>query len=159
MELFGKVFGPQLDAMEAHIKRAVDILVAFFKNDRDLRQSQSDNEPFADGMQQGSNVNGTDTITIPSQGATQLSTPFTVFLDGQNNTNKRYSYLVVIVESTSGSGRYSVQSGINPNQTGRGHELPVGGTTITIPGWKNIQNFRMCPDTGQTLDYTMQGFV
>lgn len=157
MSFTASVFGPQLDAIEDNIKRAVDVLIAFFKNDASLRAAQSENEPLADGMQQGSNVNGTDTMTLPS-GATQLQTPFTMFVDGQDTTAKKYSYLVVIISSSSGSGRYSIQQSIFPDQAGRGHEIPAGGTVITIPGTKNIQAFRMCPDSGLTINYTMQGF-
>lgn len=152
-----KVFGPQLDAIEQYIKSATDVLIAFFKNDASLRAAQAENEPLADGMQQGSNVNGTDTITLPN-GGVQRQTPFTEFIDGQDLTSKKYSYIVVIIKSTSGSGSYSFQSGVLPDQSGRGHEIPVGGCSFTIPGTKNIQNFRMTPDAGQTLTYTIQGF-
>lgn len=158
MELFGKVFGPQLDAIESHIRRAVDILVAFFRNDRELRAEQAKNEPMADGFQQGSNVAGTETITYPV-GGVQRQAPFTQFLDGQDVTAKKYSYMVVIIASSSGAGRYTLQSGINPTAAGVGHEIPAGGTTIEIPGTINVANFKMVPETGQTLNYTIQGFV
>jgi hypothetical protein len=157
VELFGKVFGPQLDAIESHIRRAVDVLIAFFKGDRELRAAQAANEPLAEGMQQGSNVNGTDTISIPT-GSVQQQTPFTTFLDGQDTTAKKYSYIVVIIEGASGAGRYSLQKGNVPTQAGAGHSIPSGGTVLTIPGTVNIANFKMCPETGQTLTYTMQGF-
>jgi hypothetical protein len=138
--------------------------VQFFKGDKTLRQTQSENEPLADGMQQGSNVNGVDTMTVAPTSAngpmTQLQAPFTTFLDGQITTNKRYSYIVVIIRASSGQGFYTLQSGMKPTQAGTiGHEIPAGGTTITIPGVKNIQNFAMCPAAGQTLDYSMQGFI
>lgn len=158
-EILAKVFGPQLDAIESNIRTAADILVQFFKGDQKLRQTQSDNEPFADGMQQGSNVNGTDTMVLPN-GATQQAAPFTIFVDGQITTNKKYSYIVVMLRSTSGQGFYTMQAGINPKQDGTiGHEIPAGGTTLNIPGVKNIQNFKMVPATGATLNYTIQGFI
>lgn len=163
MEFFAKVFGPQLDAIEMNIRRAVDVLIAFFRGDKELRQAQSENEPLADGMQQGSNVNGTDTMTVTPNGIatpTQLQAPFTTFLDAQTTTGKKYSYIVVILKSTSGQGFYTLQSGLSPNQAGTvGHEIPAGGTTLTIPGVRNIQQFKMCPATGATLDYSMQGFI
>lgn len=159
----GHVFGPQLDAIEGNIRRAVDILIAFFRGDKELRQTQAENEPLADGMQQGSNVNGVDTMTVTPNGLTtptQLQQPFTTFLDAQTQTGKKYSYIIVILKSTSGQGFYTLQSGIKPNQAGTiGHEIPAGGTTLTIPGTRNIQNFVMCPATGATLDYSMQGFI
>jgi len=154
----GVVTGPALDQILRDLTRAVDVLNAFFRGDRDLRASQAANEPLADGFQQGSNVNGTDTMTSPS-GSIQQQVPFTTFIDGQEATAKKYSYLVVIIASTSGSGRYSLQKGLFPTQAGVGHEIPSGGTTITIPGTINLANFKMCPDAGATLNYTMQGFA
>lgn len=158
-EQIAKVFGPQLDAIESAIRQATDILIQFFKGDKLLRQTQSENEPLADGFQQGSNVAGVDTMTISPQSQTQTQAPFTTFLDGQIASGKKYSYIVVIIESTSGAGRYSLQAGINPDTTSRGIEIPAGGTTIEIPGYKNIQNFKMCPTGGGTLTYTIQGFI
>jgi hypothetical protein len=158
-ELFARVFGPQLDAIESSIRQAARILEQFFKGDKDLRKTQSENEPLADGFQQGSNVAGVDTMTISPQSQVQLQAPFTTFLDGQIGSDKRYSYIVVVIESTSGAGRYTLQSGINPDTTSRGMEIPAGGTTLEIPGYKNIQNFKMCPTGGGTLNYTIQGFI
>ena len=157
MELFGRVFGPQLDSIEKKIIEAVDVLIAFFKNDRGLRLSQAANEAEADGFQQGSNNNGTDTISVPI-GGVQQQAPYTTFLDGQDTTAKKYSYIVVIISSTSGSGRYSLQKGIMPSAAGIGHEIPAGGTTLEIPGMVNIANFKMVPDAGGILNYTIQGF-
>ncbi|HET7287874.1 MAG TPA: hypothetical protein VFI71_10405, partial [Pyrinomonadaceae bacterium] len=94
-EIFAKVFGPQLDSIESAIRQATDILIQFFKGDKLLRQTQSENEPLADGFQQGSNVAGVDTMTSP-QGAVQTQQPWTTFLDGQIATGKKYSYIVVV---------------------------------------------------------------
>lgn len=158
MALTAEVFGPWLDRVGKAVERAVDVLEAFFKNDRDLRKSQSENEPMANGYQQGSNVNGTDTMVVPSSGAQQAA-PFTTFLDGQDTTAKKYSYIVVIIFSTSGAGFYSIQKSIIPTQSGTiGIEIPAGGTVLTIPGVVNIENFKMCPATGATLNYVIQGF-
>lgn len=144
------------------LQEMAEVLIAFFKNDRGLRAIQSENEPIADGMQQGTitDVAGvaTDVITIPVGGVSTLS-GFAQFLDGQESTGRKYSYIEILIEDTSGSGRYSIESGIHPTAGGAGHKIPSGGTTITIPGVVNIRNFHMRPETGQVLNYTMQGFI
>jgi hypothetical protein len=155
----GYVSGPLLEETLNEIKKMSKVLIAFFKNDRDLRAEQSANEPLADGFQQGSNNATADTTSVPPNGSQNQQQPFSVFLDGLTSTAKKYSYVEVLIESSSGSGRYSLEPGVIPTPSGAGHQIPSGGTTITIPGVENIKNFKMIAETGQTLTYTMQGFV
>jgi len=138
-----------------------EFLLRFVKNDRELRAIQSENSDIADGMQQGTitDVAGvaTEVITLPAGGKSMLD-GFTQFIDGQDTTGNKYSYIEILIEDTSGSGRYSIESSVTPTAGGVGHKIPAGGTTITIPGVVNIKNFKMRPETGQVLAYTMQGF-
>jgi hypothetical protein len=145
--------------LQKRIEDATDVLVAFFRNDRKLRREQAQNEAESDGFQQGVNNGTTDTIAFPV-GSVALANPYTVFQDGQDVTNKQYSYLVVEIEDTSGSGRHNAgDTSVTPTAAGIGHKIPAGGTEIVIPGTMNIRNFKMIAETGQTLNYTMQGFL
>jgi hypothetical protein len=145
--------------LQKRIEDATDVLVAFFKNDRKLRKAQAENEPESDGFQQGSNNGTADTITIPVS-STSLAQPFSIFQDGQDVNAKSYSYLIVEIDDTSGSGRHNAgDTSVQPTAAGVGHKIPAGGTEIVIPGTVNIKNFKMIAETGQTLNYTMQGFI
>lgn len=145
--------------LQKRIEDATDVLIGFFKNDRDLRKAQAQNEAESDGFQQGSNNGTADTITFPVN-ASSLAQPYSIFQDGQDVTNKLYSYLVIEIEDTSGSGRHNAgDTSVTPTAAGVGHKIPAGGTEIVIPGTVNIKNFKMIAETGQTLSYTMQGFL
>ena len=159
MGLVGQVFGPQLDSIEKAIIEAKDVLVNFFRGDRKLHEAQSQNAEIADGFQQGSNNGTADTITIPN-GLSPLAQPFSIFQDASDVNAKAYAYLIIEIDDTSGSGRHNAgDTSVTPTAGGVGHKIPAGGTEIVIPGSVNIKNFRMIAETGQTLNYTMQGFV
>lgn len=145
--------------LQKRIEDATDVLVGFFKNDRNLRKAQAANEAESDGFQQGSNNGTADTITFPSS-VTPSSQPHSIFQDGQDTQTKNYAYLVVEIDDTSGSGRHNAgDTSVTPTAAGVGHKIPAGGTEIVIPGTVNIRNFKMIAETGQTLNYTMQGFI
>lgn len=158
MALEGYVSGPLLEALNRTINEIRDAILAFFENDRQLRSTQAKNEPIAAGFQQGVNTGTAETISFPLN-TTSPSSPFACFLAGQDE-NQVFAYIEIVIASTSGSGRHNGGDTSCPLGTiaGIGHEIPLGGTVITIPGTVNVRQFRMLADAGQTLNYSMQGF-
>src|SRR5687767_12250712 len=66
-----------------------------------------------------------------------------------------YSFLIIIFETTAGSGRYWTD-GENPTAAGSGIQIPSGGAVIEIEGHEQIKNFKAIGETGQTLPFVWQ---
>lgn len=134
------LWGPYLEEIKTAIVDASKYLLLFVRYDRALRLEQAENSPLADGFQQG----------------TIIATALTRF-DAATSGVRKYSYIEVLIEDTAGSCRYTVDAS-EPTAAGRGHKVPAGGSTITIPGAENVKNFKIIAETGQTAEFTMQGF-
>jgi hypothetical protein len=65
---------------------------------------------------------------------------------------ENYSILIVTFSETSGRGRYQI-TGSDPTAAGVGMPIISGGSTLTIRGIDNINNFRMIAETGQAMQY------
>lgn len=122
------------------IAKLVEYLFKFVTSDMELRGIQAQNAPLAIGLQL----------------STVVDTAITVF-DAAQSGQQKYSELVVIVESTSSAGRYTLD-GSNPTTT-RGIEIPAGGTVIQISGHLNIKNFKMIAAAAGSMPTALQGFI
>jgi len=116
------------------------VLERFAEQRADLRQEQSRNAPVPDVM-----VNGTLTDSV--------ITRLTEAISGQQT----YSFAVIVFSETAGSGRYTI-NGLNPTAAGVGIPIPSGFSTITITGYRPIQDFKAIAETGQTLPFAYQLF-
>lgn len=63
-----------------------------------------------------------------------------------------YSILMIQFSETSGRGRFQI-TGAPPTAAGVGMPIISGGSTITIRGVDNINNFQMIAETGQAMEY------
>jgi hypothetical protein len=70
----------------------------------------------------------------------------------QQRQGEIYSALVLVFETSSGSGRYRVD-GPPPSPT-VGSQVPAGGVVITIPGYESIRNFALMAEALQTLVFS-----
>jgi hypothetical protein len=66
--------------------------------------------------------------------------------------SENFSILLIQFSETSGTGRFLV-TGANPTAAGFGMPILSGGTTLTIRGVDNINQFRMIAETGQTMEF------
>lgn len=137
----GIISGGFLEAVVSRLEAVVEALKLFVENDYQLRQTQSENSPLASGFQQG----------------TIVDTAVTTFDAAQSGTRK-FSYVEVLVETTAGACRYTLDASA-PTAAGRGHQIPAGGGNLTIPGAENVKNFKIICETGATAAFTMQGFL
>ena len=132
----------EIEVIEGQIPglaRLVDFISRFVQNDFALRRIQSANAPRA---LYGQQIAVTDLI------------PF--LLPQAVAENTAFSFLVIVLDVTSGEGRY-VLDGSQPSTT-RGIEVPAGGQVIYIEGSDNIKNFRLIAKTGQALAGCAQPF-
>lgn len=75
----------------------------------------------------------------------------------QQRQGEKYSSLVLVFDSASGSGRYRIDGG-NPTPT-IGFQVPAGGIVLTIPGYDNIRNFKLIAEAAQTLTFARALFL
>jgi hypothetical protein len=140
MTQYAVISGEFLDNMLALVRKLDESITLFVENDLKLRRTQAGNSPLAIGFQQG----------------TIVDTAITRFDAAQTGAQK-FSYIEVLIEDTAGSCRYTLDAS-DPSAAGRGHKIPAGGSTLTIPGDENIKNFKIVAETGNTAAFTMQGF-
>lgn len=147
MSQIGILSGNFLENTLQGLRDVVEALRLFVENDYKLRQTQAQNSPLAAGFQQGTAAAGTQ-IT---------DAVITRFEAAQSGTQK-FSYIEVLIEDTAGACRYTLDAS-TPTAAGRGHKVPAGGSTLTIPGAENVKNFKIIGETGTTAPFTMQGFL
>ncbi len=137
----GIISGNFLENTLARLTAVLEALQLFVENDLRLRRTQAENSPLASGFQQG----------------TIIGTAITRFDAAQTGVQK-FSYIEVLIEDTAGSCRYTLDTS-DPSAAGRGHKVPAGGSTLTIPGSENVKNFKIIAETGNTAAFTIQGFL
>jgi hypothetical protein len=137
----GIISGGFLDTTVQRLGEVAEALRLFVENDLKLRRTQAENSPIASGFQQG---------TIADTAVTRF--------DAAQSGAQKFSYIEVLIEDTAGSCRYTLDTS-DPSAAGRGHKVPAGGSTLTIPGSENVKNFKIIAETGNTAAFTMQGFL
>lgn len=121
------------------LARLVEFIRLFVQNDFSLRKIQAANAPRP-VFGQPINITNGQTFVLP-QAASE---------------NTGFSYMVIVIDTTSGSGRYRID-GVIP-ATGVGFQVAAGGTIITVEGSEAIKNFVLFSDLANTLTGFCQPF-
>lgn len=127
--------GPDEQIFLPGLAKATDLLFKILSGDLNARILQAQNAP-----QLIAEVQGTLTPAVA------VDVPLA------RNRTVAYSWLVIVFDSTAGSGRYSFAN--NQSAAGGGFEIPSGGGPLTVFGSEQIRNFKMIAETGQTLPFT-----
>ncbi len=105
------------------LAKLVADLAKFVRNDAELRAIQARNAPQASILNSMVVAAGAPAVRIPeAQGMDE------------------FAFMLVIVETTSGAGRYDPGTG-QPATGARGLEIPAGGAAISLDGSSNIRFF------------------
>jgi hypothetical protein len=65
-----------------------------------------------------------------------------------------FAFALVVVETTSGAGRYDPGTGL-PATAARGLEIPAGGTIISLEGATNIRQFSIFGSGALAITYAL----
>ncbi len=122
----------------AGLAQLVGDLGKFVRNAMDLRAIQARNAPQCAVL--------TNTPLVVAAG--------TVALIAEAQAADEFAFASIVVETTSGAGRYDPGMGLPPSAT-RGLEIPAGGTIINLDGAFNIRNFRIFGVGALNISYAL----
>jgi hypothetical protein len=105
------------------VAQLVNDIGLFVRNNAKLRAEQARNAPQCAVLAAMAVVAGAAAVRIP---------------EAQGSDD--FAFAVIVVETTSGAGRYDPGQG-NPATAARGLEIPAGGVIISIEGATNIRQF------------------
>jgi hypothetical protein len=138
----------QLDA--PGLAKLVGQLAALLRQDPELRAIQAANAPACRYFDQPGVFTRVGSVSVTGTVVYQIQ-------EAQNQQAETFAQLVLVFESTSGSGRYRIDGG-QPSAT-VGTQIPAGGVVLTIPGQANIRNFKMMAEAAQTLVFSRMLFI
>lgn len=139
---------PQTFTLDAPgLAKLTDQIAALLRQDAQLRALQgqfAQQAKYFDQPGVASSFGGTGTVVT---GAVLYR-----IQEIQTRSQEKFSTLVLVFETTSGSGRWRID-GAAPTPT-IGTQVPAGGIVLTIPGYENIKNFQLMAEATQTLVFS-----
>jgi hypothetical protein len=138
----------QLDA--PGLEKLISQIAALLRQDTDLRAIQSANAPLCRYFDQPGVFTRVGSLAVTGNVIYRIQ-------ETQSQQAEKFSSLVLVLESTSGSGRYRIDGGQATPTVGT--QIPAGGVVLTIPGDANIRNFNMMAEALQTLVFSRLLFI
>lgn len=131
------------------LAKLVEQLSTLIRADGELREIQGRNAPVAKYFDQPGVFTTIGSVAVTGNVVYKI-------VQAQSDRETFYQ-LVLTFDTTSGSGRYTIDG--TPVSATVGVGIPSGGCVLTITGHNNIKNFQMMAEGGQTLQFARNLFI
>jgi hypothetical protein len=138
----------QLDA--PGLAKLVSQIAALLRQDPELRAIQTGNAPACRYFDQPGVFSNVGSVSVTGGVNYKIA-------EAQRSGAEVFAKLILVFESSSGSGRYRIDGPLASPTVGT--QIPSGGIVLTIPGQTNIRNFSLMAEGGQTLVFSRMLFI